>query len=93
MRLINARTHELVEFFDADIPPYAILSHKWGSADDELSYSDYVNGHKRGKAGWKKIEDFCRVASELSYGWVWVDTCLSYAASLHRSDTLTLTFA
>jgi hypothetical protein len=28
MRLINAHTHELVEFFDADIPPYAILSHK-----------------------------------------------------------------
>lgn len=28
MRLINTHTHELVEFFDADIPPYAILSHK-----------------------------------------------------------------
>jgi hypothetical protein len=93
MRLINARTHELVEFFDADIPPYAILSHKWGSTDDELSYSDYVSDRKRDKAGWKKIEDFCRVAAELSYGWVWVDTCSSYAPSLHRSDLLISTCA
>ena len=91
MRLIDAHTHQLVEFFDADIPPYAILSHKWGSADDELSYSDYVKDRKRNTAGRRKIDDFCRVAAELNYGWVWVDTCSSYAADSHNNRLLILT--
>lgn len=30
MRLINVSTLEIQEFYGADIPPYAILSHRWG---------------------------------------------------------------
>ncbi|KAF9881118.1 hypothetical protein CkaCkLH20_01268 [Colletotrichum karsti] len=38
MRLVNVYTLELEEFFDADIPEYAILSHTWGK--DEVTFQD-----------------------------------------------------
>ncbi|KAH0445037.1 het domain-containing protein [Colletotrichum camelliae] len=38
MRLINVDTLELEEFFDDDIPKYAILSHTWGH--EEVSFQD-----------------------------------------------------
>ncbi|OAK95617.1 hypothetical protein IQ06DRAFT_352632 [Phaeosphaeriaceae sp. SRC1lsM3a] len=40
MRLIDVDTLELRSFTDDDIPPYAILSHTWGS--DEISYQELV---------------------------------------------------
>jgi hypothetical protein len=55
MRLINARTKKLEEFFGDCIPKYAILSHTWGA--DEISFQelrDYYNQvltQERGRAG------------------------------------------
>ncbi|KAJ4376214.1 hypothetical protein N0V83_001496 [Neocucurbitaria cava] len=40
MRLIDARTIELIWFNDNDVPKYAILSHTWGS--DEITYQELV---------------------------------------------------
>jgi hypothetical protein len=40
MRLIDVNTLELRSFTDDAIPPYAILSHTWGS--DEISYQELV---------------------------------------------------
>ncbi|KAF2028798.1 hypothetical protein EK21DRAFT_101546 [Setomelanomma holmii] len=40
MRLINVTTLQIETFTDNDIPPYAILSHTWGS--DEISYEELV---------------------------------------------------
>jgi hypothetical protein len=45
MRLINVDTLEMKEFFDHSMPPYAILSHTWGS--DEVSFQD-----------WQVVADF-----------------------------------
>lgn len=39
MRLLNTTTHDFREFFDGQIPPYAILSHRWG--DDEVSFQEF----------------------------------------------------
>ncbi|KAI1803197.1 HET-domain-containing protein [Daldinia bambusicola] len=41
MRLLNCNTMQMKEFFDSDIPRYAILSHTWG--DSEVSYQDFQN--------------------------------------------------
>jgi hypothetical protein len=41
-----------------DIPPYAILSHIWGTDDEEVKYTDMANGTGEGKAGYEKIR-FC----------------------------------
>lgn len=38
MRLINVNTYEMREFIGTRIPPYAILSHTWGS--DEVTLQD-----------------------------------------------------
>ena len=33
MRLLNAKTLKLHSFLGRDIPPYAILSHRWGESE------------------------------------------------------------
>jgi hypothetical protein len=38
MRLLNATSLKLEEFFESTAPKYAILSHTW--TDDEVSYQD-----------------------------------------------------
>jgi hypothetical protein len=73
MRLINTETLELQEFFDSDIPPYAILSHRW--EQDEVSYQDMLEGKKKGGAGYAKISNFCALALRDHFDWAWVDTC------------------
>ncbi|KAE9379615.1 HET-domain-containing protein [Stipitochalara longipes BDJ] len=62
MRLINVKTFEFREFFGADVPHYAILSHRW--EDEEVTFQDIMNGKGRKMIGWKKIE-----------GVAWVDSC------------------
>jgi hypothetical protein len=39
MRLLNAKTRRLEEFFDKEIPKYAILSHTWG--DNEITFKEF----------------------------------------------------
>lgn len=91
MRLINATTFELKEFFDADLPPYAILSHRWG--EHEVSYQDWLYVTKqfpprwggvyleeeaskiKSSAGYKKIMDACMMARWDDLEWIWADTC------------------
>ncbi|KAF5506510.1 hypothetical protein CGCS363_v005204 [Colletotrichum siamense] len=45
MRLIDVKTLELKEFFDDNVPRYAILSHTWGQ--EEPSYLELINGGKK----------------------------------------------
>ena len=42
MRLLNIWSLEMDEFFDEDIPPYLILSHRWQGR--EITYKDFVKG-------------------------------------------------
>ena len=73
MRLLNTTTFEFREFFDSDVPRYAILSHRWGS--DEPSFQDFEKGIQRGRQGFDKINECCKVASEDGLEWAWMDTC------------------
>ena len=57
MRLLNVNTYEFKEFFDHDIPPYGILSHRWG--EDEVSYKEFRKGRGQNSSGHRKILDFC----------------------------------
>jgi hypothetical protein len=76
MRLLNVKTRKSEEFFD-NIPPYAILSHRWG--DDEVTFQDIKSG--RLSDWWKskswplKLEG-CRLqAMKDNLSYIWVDTC------------------
>lgn len=57
MRLIHATTVKLVEDLDYDLPPYAILSHTWGTEGVSFVKFDRVEAKK--KQGWTKIASCC----------------------------------
>ncbi|KAK7983448.1 general amino acid permease (Agp2) [Apiospora arundinis] len=65
---------------------YAILSHTWlenneKTASKEVTYldmktsfSDLKLGRLK-KAGWRKVEEFCKLARTDGFQWAWMDTC------------------
>ncbi|KAI0881683.1 heterokaryon incompatibility protein-domain-containing protein [Annulohypoxylon maeteangense] len=72
MRLLNV--HELViNEYQQDIPPYAILSHTW--SDDEVSFVDFVEGKAPSRKGYYKILGCCKQAIYDGLEYVWIDTC------------------
>lgn len=68
MRLLDVETLELTEFFDSDIPKYAILSHRW--EDEEVTYQDFNAGRGPSMKGWRKV-DGCRDRAK-DDGWKYV---------------------
>jgi hypothetical protein len=75
MRLLHAKDLVFDEFFDDNCPDYAILSHRWFSQKEELTYRDFLDGKKRETKGWAKITATCDKALAHKYDWIWVDTC------------------
>lgn len=75
MRLLNTETLKLEEFFDKDIPEYAILSHRWGK--EEVSLQELMSEAEtfKSKTGYTKIKNFCALAKRNGYKYGWVDTC------------------
>jgi Heterokaryon incompatibility protein (HET) len=74
MWLLHTNTLELQEFINI-IPPYAILSHTWGS--DEISFKD-MRKHLESiqkRPGFIKIQQCCMRARKDSLEWAWVDSC------------------
>ncbi len=75
MRLLNTQTGELKEFYAGAIPPYAILSHRWGEVEEEVSYKQFRKGHvPPDLPGMIKIQKFCDLAAA-RFQWAWIDTC------------------
>ncbi|KAI1161983.1 hypothetical protein F5B18DRAFT_625984 [Nemania serpens] len=76
MRLINVKTFKFEEFLDDETPSYAILSHTWGEACEELTVRDVQGGgiDKPG-VGSVKFRGSCRQAEEDGYDYIWIDTC------------------
>ncbi|KAI1773944.1 heterokaryon incompatibility protein-domain-containing protein [Hypoxylon cercidicola] len=74
MRLLNAETLELDEFFDEDIPAYAILSHTWVEKK-EVTFQDMCDPEREDKPGFIKIRGCCAQATKDGFDWVWIDTC------------------
>lgn len=99
MRLLHTTQMCFKEFFDSEIPPYAILSHRWGT--DEISYQDFLTGKKRDGAGFAKILSCCKYVAvdatmysdnRLLWGrldWVWIDTCcIDKSSSAELSEAI-----
>ena len=57
--------------------PYAILSHRWGHSEDEVTYEDMKRGNQawRKKKAHHKIDSCCRQALQDGLSYVWIDTC------------------
>ncbi|KAF7523757.1 hypothetical protein G7054_g11674 [Neopestalotiopsis clavispora] len=93
MRLLNASTLRLEEF-SSQCPPYAILSHTWGS--EEISFQDINTASSNGsnaKAGLDKIKKACVEALRRSLQYVWVDTCcIDKSSSAELSEAINSMF-
>jgi ankyrin repeat protein len=78
MRLLQIHesgSFSLIERFGDDIPPYAILSHTWGSSDEEVSFQDLQTGTGEHKPGYRKILFCGKQAANDGSSFFWVDTC------------------
>ena len=86
MRLINTDTLQLEEKLDTDLPPYAILSHRW--CEEEITFDDVFNQHNFSrKQGFAKFRDFCHLARSLTCRYAWIDTCCINKASSTELET------
>ncbi|KAI1432268.1 HET-domain-containing protein [Xylaria sp. CBS 124048] len=103
MRLIDVKTYELKEFFN-QVPPYAILSHTWGS--EEVKFEEYLlatdRNNARGaaanaikqRAGFAKIMGACRRAQEDKLQYLWCDTnCIDKRSSAELSEAINSMYA
>ena len=73
MRLLHTKTLLFEEYFDGQIPKYAILSHRWEG--QEVSFQELKKGRAGAKSGLKKIKDCCQYAASRGLEYVWIDTC------------------
>lgn len=76
MRLLecnNDGEFSLVAFVSDDIPPYAILSHRWGA--EEVTFKDLADGTCKNNAGYGKIRFCGEQARRDGLQYFWVDTC------------------
>jgi hypothetical protein len=92
MRLLellpNGDFHLTEKFLLDAIPPYAILSHTWGS--QEVTYEDMVKDSVKSKAGYEKIKFCGEQAARDGLQYFWVDSCCidkSSSAELQESIT------
>jgi hypothetical protein len=77
MRLLDVQTYTLHTFYGDQIPPYAILSHTWLQAHEEVLFAhlQYEPGSWQHLPGARKVVMTCRQATQDGYSWAWVDTC------------------
>ncbi|ETN44210.1 uncharacterized protein HMPREF1541_10761 [Cyphellophora europaea CBS 101466] len=103
MRLLRCISLELEEFYDSDIPPYAILSHTWDKGQ-EVSFQEAIHlanakesslhavdaAEKiKAKSGYHKIIQCARQAANDGLDYVWIDTCaIDKSSSAELSEAI-----
>ena len=75
MRLINTTSLQMHDFLSDDVPKYAILSHTWGKAEEEVSFETFHNPNVQSLPGFSKIEHCCSIAKQNGLQYAWIDTC------------------
>lgn len=78
MRLLKRQpdgTFSLTADLVDGVPRYAILSHTWGSDDEEVSFTDIIARRGAHKDGHRKIQFCADQAARDSLEYFWVDTC------------------
>ena len=86
---------ELQEYHYDELPPYAVLSHRWGSVEDEVLYFDITQkpDEAKLKKGYEKIVACCKQALKDGLAHVWIDTCcIDKASSAELSEAINSMF-
>jgi hypothetical protein len=96
MRLLQIKDNgdlSLIEFLGTTIPPYAILSHTWGSSSEEVLYQDILNNTATEKSAYCKITFCIDRATEDGLSYFWIDTCcIDKSSSAELSEAITSMF-
>lgn len=77
---------------------YAILSHTWGSAAEEVTYQEMVAPTRSestlSKPGYHKIVQTCEIArTQYQLRWAWIDTCcIDKSSSAELSEAINSMF-
>jgi hypothetical protein len=83
----------LTEFTGDSVPPYAILSHTWGAAGDEVTYKDVKEDSGAHKHGYAKIEFCGERAKKDGLCYFWIDTCcIDESSSAELSEAINSMF-
>lgn len=91
LRLLNAQTRKLEEFFEKDVPNYGILSHTWGK--EEITFKDF-DAELGSRRSSKTIEGCCTQALADGLSYVWIDTCcIDKSSSAELSEAINSMFA
>jgi hypothetical protein len=78
---------------NANVPPYAILSHTWGADGDEVTYKDMVDGIGQTKVGYQKIRFCGQQAAKDGVQFFWIDTCcIDKSSSQELSEAINSMF-
>jgi hypothetical protein len=96
MHLLSADANasfKLTRFSSNQIPSYAILSHTWGSDDQEVTFQDLTNATGSSKDGYRKIQ-LCRERAEMDgLQYFWVDSCcIDKSSSAELSEAINSMF-
>ncbi|PMD34428.1 HET-domain-containing protein [Hyaloscypha variabilis F] len=93
MRLLNAKTLKLHSFFGRDIPPYAILSHRWGESEVMFQDLEHERGVDVARAD-PKIFGCCTQALKDGWDYVWIDSCcIDKSSSAELSEAINSMFS
>lgn len=84
----------LTTYYGDPLPPYAILSHTWGSNEDEVTFQDLRDGTAPARApGYRKIRFCARQAAADGLKHFWIDTCcIDKSNSTELSEALNSMF-
>ena len=77
MRLLFFDDNKLLcfqQFYEDDLPQYAILSHTWGLDSEEVTFKDLLDGTAVEKVGYRKITFCGHQARRHDLKYFWVDT-------------------
>lgn len=87
----HSRASTAVHFVGDNIPEYAILSHTWGAATEEVTYQDLMNDTGRDKSGYNKIlfakNELDTIACNI-FGWIHVASTKRTILNLQWLSTL-----
>lgn len=87
MRLLNTNTGQLREFWQEQVPKYAILSHRWGP--EEVTFQEMKDGTAKTKKGLQKVLRYCEKAKNDGFQYAWIDTCcIDKTSSAELSESL-----
>jgi hypothetical protein len=78
--------------FSLNNPPYAILSHTWGS--DEITFESFINcTYNRDSDAYRKVDGYCHQALDDGLEYVWIDTyCIDKRNIVELSEAINSMF-